>query len=70
MSSIDLARSIEFILKYGLRRWTRTLHYGQIASAPAAYDSMETKDLDNFATLAFMNETKGQQQNLQAERKV
>jgi hypothetical protein len=39
-------------------------------SAPATYDPMETKDLDYFATIGFMNETKAQQQNLQAERKA
>ncbi|KAF2824876.1 hypothetical protein CC86DRAFT_48047 [Ophiobolus disseminans] len=43
---------------------------GRIVSAPATYDSTETKDLDYYATLGFMNKTEAQQQNLCEERKA
>jgi hypothetical protein len=43
---------------------------GLIVSAPVTYESTETKDLDYYATLEFMNETRAQQQNLRAERKA
>ncbi|KAL4783580.1 hypothetical protein BJX76DRAFT_368323 [Aspergillus varians] len=35
---------------------------------PVAYDATETKDLDYFATLPFMNNTRAQRENMQQER--
>ena len=36
---------------------------------PVTYDATETKDLDYFATLPFMNITRAQQENRKLERK-
>jgi hypothetical protein len=47
-----------------------TNNSGLIASAPVTYESTETKDLDYYATLKFMNQTRAQQQNLRRERKA
>ncbi|PYI01650.1 hypothetical protein BO78DRAFT_423356 [Aspergillus sclerotiicarbonarius CBS 121057] len=35
---------------------------------PVPYDATETKDLDYFATLPFMTQTRAQRENLQRER--
>jgi hypothetical protein len=35
---------------------------------PTTYDATETKDLDYFLTVSFMNRTRAQQENLKAER--
>ena len=42
----------------------------QIISAPTIYDATETKDLDFFATLPFMNETKAQREDSKLERRA
>jgi hypothetical protein len=42
----------------------------RIASAPTTYDATETKDLDYYATLDFMNRTKAQRDRMRAERKA
>jgi hypothetical protein len=47
-----------------------TNNSGLIASAPVTYESTETKDLDYYATLKFMNQTRAQQQDLRVERKA
>ncbi|CAI6311892.1 unnamed protein product [Periconia digitata] len=41
-----------------------------IASAPAPYDATETKDLDYFSTLPFMNKTKAQRGDREQERRA
>ncbi|KAI9774179.1 MAG: hypothetical protein M1839_001881 [Geoglossum umbratile] len=42
----------------------------RISSQPTAYDATETKDLDYFSTLSFMNMTRTQQEDRELERKA
>jgi hypothetical protein len=41
-----------------------------IANDPTTYDATETKDLDFFATLPFMNKTKAQRDDRELERRI
>ena len=41
----------------------------RIVSAPATYEWTETKDLDYYATLEFMNKTRAQRENRRDERR-
>jgi hypothetical protein len=43
---------------------------GQIMSNPTTSDATETKDLDFFATLPFMNRTRAQQEDKNLERQA
>lgn len=42
----------------------------QILSGPTTYDATETKDLDYFSTLPFMNMAKAQRKDRESERKA
>jgi hypothetical protein len=42
----------------------------RVASGPSTYDTNETKDLDNYATLDLMNKTNALQNYMRAERKA
>lgn len=42
----------------------------RISNGTAPYDATETKDLDYFATLPFMNQTKTQREDMKQERKA
>lgn len=41
----------------------------RIIAEPAAYDAVETKDLDYFSTLEFMNKTQAQKKAREVERR-
>lgn len=43
---------------------------GLVVSTPVRYESTETKDLDFYATVKFMNKTLAQRQDLRAEREA
>jgi hypothetical protein len=42
----------------------------RITSEPTTYDATETKDLDYFSTLPFMNKTRAQREDKQRERQA
>lgn len=42
----------------------------QISSDPTPYDATETKDLDYFSTLPFMNSTRAQREGTKMERQA
>jgi len=42
----------------------------QIVNDPATYDATETKDLDYFSTLPFMNRTRAQREDKKVERQA
>lgn len=42
----------------------------QILNDPATYDATETKDLDYFSTLPFLNRTRAQREDKKLERKA
>ncbi|KAL9068871.1 MAG: hypothetical protein Q9157_006356 [Trypethelium eluteriae] len=43
---------------------------GQIVNDPVTYDATETKDLDYFSTLPFMNKTRAQREDARLERQA
>jgi hypothetical protein len=43
---------------------------GRILNKPTTYDATETKDLDFFATLPFMNKTRAQREDKKLERQA
>lgn len=42
----------------------------QVSSDPTTYDATETKDLDYFSTLTFLNKTRAQREDKKLERKA
>lgn len=42
----------------------------RISSGPTTYDATETKDLDYFSTLPFMNKTRAQREDARLERQA